>query len=479
MHLLRPIFLLALTGILLASVSSRAQASTVSIAGSDIQVVAAPGETNVVTLSNGNGNSYVVTDTAGATAGAGCTAQTATSVSCNPNALERIRVTLGDGHDTLSGTTLGARVEGLGGTGNDKLTGGFLGDMLNGEGGDDTVDGGPFVYLVSDFQFADLLRGGDGVDTVTYASRSTPVRVDVDGGYDDGAAGEFDNVSTDIERVFGGSDNDVLLGSDGANEFHGGGGDDVVDGRDGNDLLYGDGGNDTIDGRYGNDTVDGGAGADSITSRDSTVADTVTCGADADSIVADREDALTACETVDLPALPKVEPKTDTTPTPQPTPTATPGADEPQVEPSIPGVLAPPSVSIVQKSAVVSVATPVLAVTLSCGLEQARDCAGTMKVTVRVPRAPGKATISRRGRKMKTVALGSSKFRIKRGKSKVVKAKMSRRGVTQALKTAKPSQTAKGPSKRIKARMTVSMRSKDGSTTTVSRPFTIDVEQGG
>jgi len=58
-----------------------------------------------------------------------------------------------------------------------------------------------------------------------------------------------------IENVIGGLNNDILIGSNGAN---------TLDGRAGTDLLQGMGGNDHLSGGDGNDLVEGGAGNDTL-----------------------------------------------------------------------------------------------------------------------------------------------------------------------------------------------------------------------
>ena len=71
--------------------------------------------------------------------------------------------------------------------------------------------------------------------------------------------------------IHGGTGDDVLYGSEGADEIHGGagrdtilarGGADLVFGEDGNDFLYGDGGDDIVSGGLGTDYLYGGSGRD-------------------------------------------------------------------------------------------------------------------------------------------------------------------------------------------------------------------------
>jgi Ca2+-binding RTX toxin-like protein len=122
--------------------------------------------------------------------------------------------------------------------GNDVLIGGLGNDRLSGGDGDDTLDGGPG---------ADRMTGGRGNDTVTYATHTAGVSVSLDGKTNDGAPGEGDYVSNDVETVVGGSGDDVLLGGIGKDTLRGGDGNDRIDGGSGSDVLDGGPGVDTLD----------------------------------------------------------------------------------------------------------------------------------------------------------------------------------------------------------------------------------------
>ena len=125
---------------------------------------------------------------------------------------------------------------------------------------------------------ADRFRGELGIDTVTYASRTKPVIVDINSAPiekpDDGEVGEKDFVEADVENIIGGSGNDTLIGSALANSFSGGAGNDIIKGGAGNDILNGGTGTDKLYGEAGDDkiyakdtlkdSVDGGAGTDKV-----------------------------------------------------------------------------------------------------------------------------------------------------------------------------------------------------------------------
>ena len=142
----------------------------------------------------------------------------------------------GDGDDSIVGSDGGSDIIG-GDAGN---------DILYGAGGDDLMDGGPG---------SDDLQGSDGIDTVDYRARTAPVVVTIgDDLGNDGQAGEQDNVGVGIERVLGGSGNDVLVGNALGNTLEGGGGADLLDGGLGADILIGGPGVDTVD--YSSRTAD-------------------------------------------------------------------------------------------------------------------------------------------------------------------------------------------------------------------------------
>lgn len=165
--------------------------------------------------------------------------------------------------------------------GTDELQGGEGPDVLRGEGDSDVLlgGGGDDVLEGDDFgRYRDVISGGTGGDTVSYAQRFNAVRVDFDGVADDGETGENDQIDADVEHILGGKAGDTLTGDARANQITGGEGDD------------------RIEGRLGADRFDGGAGNDTILARDG-VADTVTCGTGIDTVDADPIDVLAAdCE---------------------------------------------------------------------------------------------------------------------------------------------------------------------------------------
>ena len=136
------------------------------------------------------------------------------------------RLTGSDGPNTLSG-----------GPGHDWLLGLGGNDVLSGDAGDDVLNGG---------RGADVFHGGDGLDTADYSDRTEDLVIGIGVVADDGAAGERDNVKSDIENVNGAFGNDRITGSSAANVINGGFGDDRLDGGTGADTFSGGPDNDTV-----------------------------------------------------------------------------------------------------------------------------------------------------------------------------------------------------------------------------------------
>ena len=179
---------------------------------------------------------------------------------------------------------------------------------------------------------SDELHGGSGLDRVEYTGRVDPVIVTIDDVANDGAAGEGDNVFTDVEDLRGGHGNDTLTGSSignridgcyGSDNVNGGPGDDIVGGDNecggisgsdtvhgdaGDDIIYGDSsvqnsddkpdqlfgddGDDELTGGGGADQMNGGAGKDQLLALDGFI-DTVDGGPDADNGTFDPGDIKT------------------------------------------------------------------------------------------------------------------------------------------------------------------------------------------
>lgn len=211
----------------------------------------------------------------------------------------------GEGNDTLTGGSGGDQVFGqagndtlLGKGGNDFLFGGNDNDTLTGGDADDQVFGqsGNDRMIWNPGDDTDLNEGGDGTDTVevnggngteqfTTTANGTRVRFDrlnpapfsidigtsenlvlnANGGDDEASA--TGNLAALIKMTAdGGTGNDKLLGSNGADVIIGGDGNDFVDGQQGNDVALLGAGDDDFqwDPGDGSDTVEGQAGGDEL-----------------------------------------------------------------------------------------------------------------------------------------------------------------------------------------------------------------------
>jgi Ca2+-binding RTX toxin-like protein len=165
-------------------------------------------------------------------------------------------INAGDGNDMIvAGNTLPVPLDIVGGGGNDTISGGPRADTVISEGGDDYIFGGGGADVMTGGEGSDTLIGGDGNDTADYRSREQDVDVSLDGIANDGEAGEFDLIETDIETIVGGEGNDTISaqGISFDVELVGNFGDDIITGGSGNDTLIGGPGEDTLVGQAGRD----------------------------------------------------------------------------------------------------------------------------------------------------------------------------------------------------------------------------------
>jgi len=180
---------------------------------------------------------------------------------------------------TINGTDLNDNLFGSAGAdeihgraGNDYLSGGGGNDFLFGEQGNDTLsggdgadrlDGGSGDDILYGGAGADLLIGGDGFDTVSYATSSQAVYVNL--ATNTGVFGEAQgDTFSGIDKVVGSVNSDGLFGDDSGVVLDGGPGHDLLVGGAGLDVLIGGTGDDTLEGGLGLDILTGGLGADRI-----------------------------------------------------------------------------------------------------------------------------------------------------------------------------------------------------------------------
>ncbi len=186
---------------------------------------------------------------------------------------------IGASDDALVGTSASDKIVGLAGgddligrAGNDALFGGSGEDVLSGRSGNDALYGGKDDdVLVGDLgndlaeggKGADILSGGAGKDTLSYASSSKGVTVNLQDGTASGGDAEGDRF-VGFENLKGSRFGDALTGDEQANILTGANGNDAVFGGNGNDRVYGGAGNDELGGGSSKDFVFGGGGSDEI-----------------------------------------------------------------------------------------------------------------------------------------------------------------------------------------------------------------------
>lgn len=123
---------------------------------------------------------------------------------------------------------------------NDVIVGNdFFNELIQLNAGDDLVYGSLGL---------DVIRGGDGIDTLDYSSESISAALQVDlaaGVTLEISGGVNKDTISGFENIVGTSLNDELLGSASANSLIGGLGDDQLQGRAGDDVLDGGEGSDT------------------------------------------------------------------------------------------------------------------------------------------------------------------------------------------------------------------------------------------
>ncbi len=140
-----------------------------------------------------------------------------------------------------------------GGIGDDVLMGDERANTITGGRGDDVLTGDALGRIGG----LDMLVGGDGIDTASFASFTASVTAALR----DGALGSATAANRtiarmqDVENITGGSGDDRISGNSAANVLIGGGGSDILWAADGDDRLEGGLGNDTINGGNGVDTA--------------------------------------------------------------------------------------------------------------------------------------------------------------------------------------------------------------------------------
>jgi hypothetical protein len=197
----------------------------------------------------------------------------------------------GAGNDRLEAGPTGSGI--FGGGGDDSLLGSPERDTLHGGDGDDELLAAEGDDFLSGDAGADVLSGGGGIDEVSYGGLA-PLRLSIGDGPNDGAAGEGDDIRSNVERLTGGQGDDVLVGDDNANRLIAYGGHDVLRGEGGPDELIGWGDGDVLDAGPGDDHVEARGALDRPLLSDGE-RDHLDCSSHAPVIQADSMDFLTDC----------------------------------------------------------------------------------------------------------------------------------------------------------------------------------------
>lgn len=99
----------------------------------------------------------------------------------------------------------------------------------------------------------DTINGEAGIDTVSYASATSGITLDLSNPFSQNTVGAGIDYISNIENAVGSAFNDTISGKENAN---------MIDGSLGNDTLHGGDGVDSLYGGDGLDTLYGDAGAD-------------------------------------------------------------------------------------------------------------------------------------------------------------------------------------------------------------------------
>ncbi len=126
----------------------------------------------------------------------------------------------------------------------ENLIGSAYNDTLTGDDKDNVINGGSGGK--------DVLTGGKGNDTISYAGTSAGVTINLNESEGGGAAKE--DTIRGFENVIGTGFDDKLTGNEGNNRIDGGVGNDRIDGGAGNDILIAGAGADILTGGRGRDT---------------------------------------------------------------------------------------------------------------------------------------------------------------------------------------------------------------------------------
>lgn len=128
-----------------------------------------------------------------------------------------------------------------------------------------SITGNPLANVLYAGKGNNLLDGGSGTDTLSYAygaNGTQGVKVSLATTTAQATNGSGTDTISGFERLTGSPNSDSLTGNGAANLIRGGNGNDKLSGGSGADTLYGDAGNDLLRGGSGKDVLYGGSGKD-------------------------------------------------------------------------------------------------------------------------------------------------------------------------------------------------------------------------
>ena len=191
------------------------------------------GDAGANRLSGGAGDDYLVGGAGPDTLDGGAGPDTVSYATSSTAVIANLATGRGTGGDAEGDVLI--NVERLVGSAfNDGLIGDAGPNVLLGLDGDDYLVGGAG---------ADYIDGGAGPDTVSYATSSAAVSINLTAGTARGGDAEGDTL-LNVERVVGSNFNDVLIGSAAGDVLLGGAGNDTLLGSGGMDYLFGGSGAD-------------------------------------------------------------------------------------------------------------------------------------------------------------------------------------------------------------------------------------------
>jgi Ca2+-binding RTX toxin-like protein len=143
-------------------------------------------------------------------------------------------------------------------TGFENILGSSYSDDLVGDANDNVIDGGAGSGY-------DNMNGGTGIDTISYASASVGVSVNLTVTIQQNTIGAGKDIIVGFENILGSSYFDNLTGDGNNNSINGASGNDNIIGGAGNDTLIGGLGDDSVNGGEGNDVYYYTSGRDTLT----------------------------------------------------------------------------------------------------------------------------------------------------------------------------------------------------------------------